>query len=138
MYIRTLVVDPKFGYSREVYLQDPTGRLVAKAIQSKHQYYPSIQTSLPHQVKVQLTPAGDPPLELDISVGAYLVNGMEPNDMTQFTVPNMKSFFVRDLTKMNQGIADPNTPPLVSPPPSNNPRNATRGVSWDGSGPLFR
>ena len=96
-YARTLVIDPKFGYSKQVFLRDPTGRLVANAQQSKHQYYPSIQTSLPHDIKVQLIPAGDPTLELDISIGAYLVNGLSPDDTTQFALPNMNAFRVHNL-----------------------------------------
>ena len=56
-FTRTLVVDPKYGFSREVFLRDPSGRLVANAKQSKHEYYASAQTSLPHLVKVKLMPS---------------------------------------------------------------------------------
>ena len=125
-YARTLVIDPKFGYSKQVFLRDPTGRLVANAQHSKHQYYPSIQTSLPHDIKVQLIPAGDPTLELDISIGAYLVNGLSPDDTTQFALPNMNAFRVHNLAQPQAS-----TPPTVAPPQSNYPRSSYRGVPWD-------
>ncbi len=131
-YTRTLVVDPKFGTSRYLYLRDPSGRLVANAQQTKHQYYPSIQTSLPHQVKVQLIPVGDPPMELDITVGAYLVNGLAPDNTTQFMTPDMNAFRVIELTRLSQGAPQAISPPLVAPPQSNYPQTMYRGVSLDG------
>jgi hypothetical protein len=99
---------------------------VANAQQSKHQYYPSIQTSLPHEIKVQLIPAGDPTLELDISIGAYLVNGLSPDNTSQFALPNMNAFRVHNLAQPQAS-----TPPTVAPPQSNDPRSAYRGVPWD-------
>lgn len=131
-YTRTLVVDPKFGTSRYIYLRDPSGRMVANAQQTNHQYYPSIQTSLPHQVKVQLIPVGDPPMELDITVGAYLVNGMMPGNDTQFLIPDMNSFRVIDLTRLNQGSSQAVSPPMVAPPQPNYSQTTYRGVVWDG------
>jgi hypothetical protein len=130
-YTRTLVVDPKFAISRYVYLRDPSGRLVANAQQTKHQYYASIQTSLPHQVKVQLVPVGDPPMELDISVGAYLINGLSPDDNTQFTMPDTRAFRVTQLTQFNQNSPQAISPPAVAPPQPNFPQTTYRGVEWD-------
>lgn len=130
MYTRTLVVDPKFGFTREVLLNDPNGRLVANARQSQHQYYPSIQTSLPHEIKARLIPEGDPSLELDISIGAYLVNGLPPNNMTQFTMPNMNAFEVLNLAP--QGAAPAAMLPQIAPPQPTSPQISYRGVPWDG------
>jgi hypothetical protein len=132
-YTRTLVVDPKYGTSRYVYLFDPTRRLVATAQQSKHQYYPSIQTSLPHQVKVQLIPVQDSPMELDISIGAYLVNGLAADNMTQFMMPETSSYRVIRLTQLNQGQSQQAiVPPVVAPPGPTYPQANYRGVPWDG------
>ena len=135
-YSRTLIVDPKFGYSKQVLLTDPSGRFIANAQQSKHQYYPSIQTSLPHHVKVQLIPAYDPPVEVDITIGAYLVNGLSTDNVSQFTMPNTSSYRAFNLTQINQGAPQAITPPLVAPPQSTTPRTTYRGVQWDG--PLAR
>jgi hypothetical protein len=131
-FARTIVVDPKFGYSRQIVLKDPTGRFVANAQQSKHQYYPSIQASLPHAVKVQLSPAGYEVIELDISIGAYLVNGLPPDNVAQFVMPDRSAFQSYDLARLNQGNHQAIAPPMVAPPQPSYPHNSYRGVPWDG------
>jgi hypothetical protein len=125
-YVRTLVVDPKYGFSREVYLKDPTGRLVANAKQSKHQYYPSIQTSLPHAIKVQLLPNGDP-WELDITIGGYLVNGLPPQEVNLFVMPSIDGYRAQNLAQPQSYM-----PPKVAPPYPTTPQMTYRGVAWDG------
>ena len=128
-YERTLVVDPKYGFSRQVFLRDPSGRLVAIAQQSKQEYYSSVQTSLPHQVKVQLIPSGSPVLELDISIASYVVNGLSPGNMTQFEMPSTNGY-----TLINLGQSGPQavTPQQVALPQPNNPQVSYRGVPRDG------
>ena len=128
-YTRTLVVDPKYGFCRQVFLRDPTGRLVANAQQSKHEYYSSIQSSLPHQVKVQLIPSGNPLLELDISIASYVVNSLASDNMTQFTMPNMNGYSIQNLGQVGPQA---NVPQHVAPPQSNYPQVSYRGVPWDG------
>jgi len=129
-YTRTLVVDPKYGFSRQVFLRDPSGRLVANAQQSKHEYYASVQTSLPHQVKVQLIPSGSPVLELDIVIASYVVNGLAPGNMTQFEMPSTSGY-----TLINLGQSGPQavTPQQVAPPQPSYPQNSYRGVEWEGA-----
>ncbi len=128
-YTRTLVVDPKYGFSRQVFLRDPTGRLVANAQQSKHEYYASVQSSLPHNVKVQLIPSGSPVLELDISIASYVVNSLAADNMTQFVMPNTNGYQV-----INLGQSGPQAivPQQVAPPQPNYPQASYRGVPWDG------
>ena len=128
-YARTLVVDPKYGFSRQVFLRDPSGRLVANAQQSKHEFYSSVQTSLPHQVKVQLIPAGSPVLELDIAIASYVVNGLAPDNMTQFEMPSTNGY---TLINLGQNGPQAVTPQQVAPPQSSYPQVSYRGVSWDG------
>jgi hypothetical protein len=134
-YTRTLVVDPKFGYSRQVFLRDPTGRLVATANQLEHEFYPSIAMSLPHRVVIQLTPALDPPTEIDITIGKYAVNTLDPNVNNGFDMPNAAGYQVVNLVQYNQGLPQAVTPIQVTPP-NVQPNSAYRGVPWDG--PLFR
>jgi hypothetical protein len=131
-YTRTLVIDPKFGTSRQVQLKDPTGRLVAYSQQSKHQYYPSIQTSLPHSIKVHLDPAYDPKVDLDITIGAYLVNGMPAESIQQFAMPDSRAFKMYDLTRLDPTNQPTVSPPVVAPAQPNYPRHSYRGVSMDG------
>ena len=128
-FTRTLVVDPKFGYSRQVFLRDPTGRLVANATQAKHEYYSSIQSCLPHQVKVQLMPAGSDVIELEISIASYVVNSLAPDNMTQFQLPGMNGYKVVNLGQTGpQAI----TPQQVAPPLPSYPQTSFRGVSQEG------
>jgi len=129
IFTRTLVVDPKFGYSRQVFLRDPSGRLVANATQSKHEYYSSIQSCLPHLVKVQLMPAGSDVLELEISIASYVVNSLAADNMTQFQLPSTNGYKVINLGQIGpQAI----TPQQVAPPQAGYPQNSFRGVSSEG------
>ncbi len=134
-YTRTLVVDPKYGFSRQVILRDPTGRLVATANQLEHQYYPSISMALPHHVIIQLTPALDPPTEIDIKVGQYAINLLDTNQTNGYDLPNPAGYEVVNLVQFNQGVPQAVTPVQVTPPNAS-PDTNYRGVAWDG--PLFR
>ena len=129
-YTRTLVVDPKYGFTRQVFLRDPTGRLVANAQQSKHEYYSSVQSSLPHHVKVQLIPSGSPLLELDISIASYVVNSLATDNMTQFVMPNTNGY---QLINLGQSGPQAIVPQQVAPPQPNSPQLSYRGVPWDGA-----
>ena len=134
-YTRTVVVDPKFGYTRQLVLRDPSGRLVATANQLDHEYYPSIGMSLPHRVVIQLTPALDPPTEIDITVGKYAVNSLDPNQVTGYELPHSAGYQIINLVQYSQGLPQAVTPVQVAP--GNAPPNtAYRGVPWEG--PLFR
>lgn len=128
-FTRSLVVDPKYGYSRQVFLKDPTGRLVANATQSKHEYYSSIQSCLPHQVKVQLIPAGSEPLELEISIASYVVNSLAADNMTQFQLPSTNGYTVKNLGQTGPLAI---TPQQVAPPLPSYPQTSFRGVSQEG------
>lgn len=132
---RILVVDPQYGFTRQIFLRDATGRLIAQSQQSNHEYYSAIQTSLPHKVKIQLIPAMDPPIELDITVGSYMVNGMSGNNGTQFAFPNTNGFQLINIAQPLGG--DPAAPLPIAPPPVQpqiNPafHSSLRGVPWDG------
>ena len=141
-YTRTLVMDPKFGFSRHVYLKDPTGRLVASANQSDHNFYSSISMALPHRVLIQLIPAIDPPTEIDVTIGSYVINALDTNSNVNFDLPNQNGYEVINLVQFNQGLPQAVTPIQVAPPgpvavpppaaPQQLPPTAYRGVPWDG------
>ncbi len=134
-FTRTIVVDPKYGYTRQLLLRDPSGRLVATANQLEHEFYPSVGLSLPHRVVIQLTPALDPPTEIDITIGKYAVNSLDPNQVTGYDLPNSAGYQVINLVQYNQGLPQAVTPIQVTPPNAA-PSTAYRGVPWEG--PLFR
>jgi hypothetical protein len=132
IYQRTIVVDPRFGFTRQLFLKDPTGRVVAIAQQSKHEHYSAVQMSLPHQIKVQLIPAFDPPIELDVTIDSYVVNGMTGAPSSQFTFPNTNGYTVTNLVDLNNGMSGAAAPPQVAPPQPY-PRSTYRGVPWEGT-----
>lgn len=134
-FTRTVVVDPKFGYTRQLVLRDPVGRLVATANQLEHEYYPSVGMSLPHRVVIQLVPALDPPTEIDITIGKYAVNSLDPNQATGYDLPHSAGYQVINLVPYSQGLPQAVTPIQVTPA-SAPPNTAYRSVPWDG--PLFR
>lgn len=131
-YTRTLVVDPRYGLTRQVYLRDPSGRLVATANQSEHEFYPSISMSLPHRVVIQLTPAIDPPTEIDITIGKYAINSLDAVQGNGYEPPNTNGYEVVNLVQFNQGMPQAVTPVQVAPA-TQPPNSAFRGVPWDGS-----
>ena len=134
-FTRTIVVDPKFGYTRQLVLRDPSGRLVATANQLEHEYYPSVGMSLPHRVVIQLVPALDPPTEIDITIGKYAVNSLDPNQVTGYELPHSAGYQVTNLVQFSQGLPQAVTPIQVTPANAP-PTSAFRSVPWDG--PLFR
>jgi hypothetical protein len=133
---RMLVVDPQYGFTRQIFLKDPNNRLVAQAQQSKHEFYSAIQTSLPHQVKIQLDTELDPPIALDVSIGSYLLNGITGDVGSQFNFPSTNGFTPINIAQPLGGSAG--APLQVPPPPMpvpNTPsyRNTQRGVPWEGA-----
>jgi hypothetical protein len=141
-YTRSLVIDPKFGFTRQVLLKDPTGRLVASANQSEHNFYSSVSMALPHKVLIQLIPAIDPPTEIDVTIGSYVINGLDANSNVGFEIPNQNGYEVINLVQFNQGLPQAVTPIQVAPPgmvavppPAAVPQlppTAYRSVPWDG------
>jgi hypothetical protein len=129
-YYRTLIVDQKYGFCREVLLYDPSLRLVAQAKQFKHEYYASVQSSLPHQVKVQLLPSGSEPLELDIAIASYVVNGLSPDNVRQFDMPSIQGYKTEDLGRRGPQAV---VPQQVAPPQPLYPQVSYRGVQPDGT-----
>lgn len=131
-YTRTLVVDPLYGLTKQVYLRDQTGRLVANAFQSDHEYYAAIQTSLPHKVVIQLSPGyNDPPIKLELAIGSYIVNGMTSVIGNQFSFPSTNGVQAINLVELSNGYTQATVPPQVAPPQTY-PQTSFRGVPWDG------
>ncbi len=127
-YRRTLHVDPKYGLVRQVLLRDPTGRLLASSILSNHQYYQTIQTSLPHKAKVQLIPSGGPPMNLEVDIGFYTVNDNQGQDPERWSAPQSAGFTLIDLVQLNSGQSTSVRTPEYQPAPTTVPQTSFRGV----------
>ena len=77
-------------------------------------------------------PAAENPTEIDITIGKYSVNGLDPNQNAGFEMPNPNGYEVVNLVQFNQGSPQAVTPIQVTPP-TQVPNSAYRGVPWDGS-----
>lgn len=129
---RILVVEPMYGITRQVFLKDPVGRQVAVANQSKHEYYSAVQTSLPHQIQIQLSDNHGIEHNLEVTIGSYVVNGMSNDPGTLFAFPNTYGFESRNLVELSLGNPNAVTPVPIAPPRTF-PHASYRGVPWDNS-----
>ncbi|MEM8736021.1 MAG: hypothetical protein AAGG44_17460, partial [Planctomycetota bacterium] len=98
---RHIVIDASTGVIEQTILKDHTGRMIARAFQSDHQYYSEIDFSLPHKIDVQLIPEVGPPLMFTIEVGFYLINQSEGNNPSQWQFPDTTGMNQVNLTQLN-------------------------------------
>lgn len=126
-YTRTLMIDPKYGYVRHLFLNDPNGRLVARSSMSDQQYYSAIEYSLPHRVEVQLIPQGTDPMDMVLEIHQYNVNSLDPSMPNLFQFPDTRGYKVEDLTQINAGQTLPVQAQRVSPPDNPPDRFGYRG-----------
>lgn len=103
VYQRVCYIQHPGGYVTHQILYGPDGRPVATAEASNHRYYEAERCVLPHRVKVELAPAGGPPLTMQIDVGGYAVNQLLSDDPTLFDMPQTAAQSV-DLTRIG-GLA---------------------------------
>jgi hypothetical protein len=126
--LRSLVIDPKYGYPKQIFLRDPTGRLIASATLSQHQLYESVQYSLPHRVELQLTPEGTEPLALQMEVGYYAINNIEGNDPQRWTMPDSRGYTAIDLARLPTQGPGAAVVPTAAPPSPTVPEVSYRGM----------
>ncbi len=113
-YRRVVVFAPSTGAIEETVLYDQSGKLVARAQQSEHEYYSAIKSSLPHRVIVQLQPDEGPTMSFTIEVGnAFLLNQPSNPQTTAFTLPDMTGLMTRDLVQANAELGQPTVVPPV-------------------------
>lgn len=112
-YRRVVIFAPSTGAIEETVLYDQTGKLVARAQQSEHEYYSAIQSSLPHRVIVQLQPDEGPTMSFTIDVGLYMLNQATNPQTTAFTLPDMTGLMTRDLVQFNAELGQSQPVPPV-------------------------
>lgn len=86
-YQRVCFIEPAAGYITHLFLYSPDGRLVAKSFASEHEYFESVNSVLPHRVKIELFPSAGPPLALQLQVARYSINQLLSGDPELFTMP---------------------------------------------------
>jgi len=115
-YRRVLTLSPTLGTIEQTRLYDVTGKLVAMAQQSDHEYFSDIDYSLPHNVIVQLYPDEGPALSFTIDVGFPLRNQPPNTDPDAFKPPDPTGLSTVNLVQYNrsQAAVEP-TPPTYTP-----------------------
>jgi hypothetical protein len=101
-YRRKLTMAPATGTIEEITLYDHTGKLVAMAKMSQHQYYSAINWSLPHQIQIQLLPDVGDPITFKVDVAFYQTNDEAPPN--SFTFPDTTGFKQVDLVRFNESM----------------------------------
>ena len=101
-YQRVCFIEPQAGYITHLFLYSPRGRLVAKSHATAHQYYDSVDSVLPHRVKMELFPSSGPPLAMQLEVASYAINQLLSGDPQLFAMPATRNRV--DLLQMS-GLA---------------------------------
>lgn len=122
-YQRVCFIEPSAGYITHLFLYSPNGRLVAKSFASEHEYFESVDSVLPHRVKIELFPATDPPLALQLHVASYSINQLLSGDPQLFTMPVTRNRV--DLLQLARGASAPG----ARAPSASTELNTVRGTS---------
>lgn len=99
MYRRALVMSADSGTIEETHLEAPSGKLVASARMSNHQYYSAINWSLPHKVQIRLLPDVGDEIVFTVEVGFYQTNETFADRVFEF--PDTTGMTQVDLVRKN-------------------------------------
>lgn len=142
-YKRLLIMAAKTGTVEETMLYNQAGKLVAHARLSDHQYYSSIDWSLPHRIAILLQPDVGPPLTFALDVGLYLVNEA-PGGTSTFAFPDTVGLSTVDLVQANAQIqaqqsqaqaptiGTPISTAAPTPPAYRSAQSGEHNSSWQG------
>jgi hypothetical protein len=111
-YQRVVAFAPGTGAIEETTLKDPSGKLIARALQSQHEYYSAIDFSLPHKIIVELEPDGSS-LAFTVEVGFYTLNQPSSARSSPFEFPDTTGLSQVDLVRANAQLGQPAPVPPV-------------------------
>ena len=84
---RVIVVDDRYGWITEQHVFDVSGNVLASVRASGHRHYPQVGASLPHNLEVTMSGAGQ---TLRIDVGEYWLN--QQADPGQWAMPQLPGY----------------------------------------------
>lgn len=96
-YFHAIVADPRTGVVHEVLLRDGTGRLVAMSTLSDHEYYKSVDYSLPNRVVAEFYPQNEQPIKFDMQFVPYSVNSLGIDTGANWQLPDTRGLTVSEL-----------------------------------------
>jgi hypothetical protein len=123
--LRVLKIDDKYGWILEQQLFDANGELLLSATADKHRYYRQDQVSLPHHVRVQVTPGRPTQMAFDVEISSYFINRLYGESTNLWTLPQIDGYRLVDIGRPDFRFPSPNEAAGDSPPT----RPATYGPS---------
>jgi hypothetical protein len=109
-FVRTILIDNKYGWVVQQQVTDTAGRIVAAAKAGNHRFYPEAGASLPHHVEVHIPRAQ---LTFAIDVSQYSVNQLAGDPAQLWGLPQMEGYNLLNLAE--SPLAD-SAPWAPSPP----------------------
>ena len=95
-YVRTLVIDSKYGWIVQQSVTDRAGQLVVSAKAGEYRYDPVVGVSLPHRVEVQVPRAQ---LSFVVDVSQYSVNQLAGDPQQLWSLPQMEGYSLTNLAE---------------------------------------
>jgi hypothetical protein len=116
--IRVLAIHPRYGWLEETAYYTPDGKLLAKAVASRHRYDAATETTLPGLIQVEVPAYA---LSAQMDVGSYAVNRPVGDPATAFTLPklagaNYVDIFEQMRRQMQAAPAFSRVDPAALPP----------------------
>jgi hypothetical protein len=94
--MKTIVVDDQRGHVLSQQVYDSTGTLLATARMSDYRFDSINAVSLPHQVEVELPPAG---MSFSFTVEGYTVNALSADPLSLWSMPQLPTTQYVDLAQ---------------------------------------
>lgn len=95
-YVRTLVIDGKYGWIVQQYVTDSAGQVVVAAKAANYRYDPLVSVSLPHHVEIQVPRAQ---LAFVVDVSQYSVNQLAGDPRQLWSLPQMEGYNLTNLAE---------------------------------------
>lgn len=119
--MRTLVIDPTYGWIVEQHITDANNQLLASALASNHRFYPEHGVSLPHRVEVHAAGANR---AIQIEIGQYYINRPIEDPHQEWSLPDIAGQVPINLSDIPAGQGtggNSNVPGYVQPLPPTYP-----------------
>jgi len=128
--IRTLVIDPSYGWILEQHITDLNHRALVSALATDHRFYPEFAVSLPHRVEIR-SPAANRTFQIE--VGEYYINRPIEDPQETWSLPNIMgqtpinllSFPLGASGDGSLGAPNYNQPPPAAPTYAPRPHSPT-------------
>lgn len=99
-----MIVDAWNGYVLEQHIYDPLGATLLSSITSRHKHDPTTGAALPRTIEMSWPTSK---MSFTLTVSDWTINGIPPDNMALWQVPQPKDYPVVDLADPNLQFGDP-------------------------------